>query len=135
MTTNGTTWQPNAPRGIETQPANKKMTGGDRQRQIETNNISDWHPCGQVCDVLSVPLANQVYRLTGSQQRQWSHRCVEVWPQGGHRKQKGRSGAPKSSKRCQKVPIWSSPGGPNPQNMVFYHEKTLIFTKATNPNF
>jgi len=39
------------------------MIGRDRQRQIETYSISDWHPCGQVCDVLSVPLANQVYRL------------------------------------------------------------------------
>ena len=27
------------------------------------------------------------------------------------------------------------PGAPNPQNIAFYHRKTLIFTKSTNLNF
>ena len=34
-----------------------------------------------------------------------------------------------------KVPIWSTPGSPNPQNMVFYVRKTFISAKSTNLNF
>ena len=43
----------------ETDGERQKQAEADRNRQLQ----SDWHPCGQLCDVLSVPLANQVYRL------------------------------------------------------------------------
>ena len=47
----------------------------------------------------------------------------------------GRQGAPHADKKCPKVPIWRTPGGTNPPKMVFYHGKTLIFAKSTNPHF
>ena len=37
-------------------------------------------------------------------------------------------------KRWHKVPGCSTPGVTNPQNTAFYYEKTLIFTKSTNPD-
>jgi len=47
----------------------------------------------------------------------------------------GRQGAPHAGKKCPKVPIWRTPGGTKPPKMVFYHGKTLIFAKSTNPHF
>ena len=47
----------------------------------------------------------------------------------------GRPGAPKAAQVVPQSVHLEHPGAPNPQNIAFYHEKTLIFTKSTNPHF
>jgi len=54
------------------------------------------------------------------------------WPPGGAR---DALGLQRLLQWRQKVLPWSTPGAPNPQNMVFYNGKTLIFTKSRNLNF
>ena len=98
----------------ETDGERQKQAEADRNRQLQ----SDWHPCGQLCDVLSVPLANQVYRSAGvpdgAKMQQirinthFLHNCVKVRPQSGRGGRKGRQGAPKGAKKVPKT----RPGAP-----------------------
>ena len=42
---------------------------------------------------------------------------------------------PSGSHVRPKVPIWNTPGAPNPQNIALYLKKTYIFTNAANLHF
>ena len=84
----------------ETDGERQKQAEADRNRQLQ----SDWHPCGQLCDVLSVPLANQVYRLIGSAKQPKSSKNASGVPGMSKCGLKVATGGERGGKVLQKVP-------------------------------